>query len=89
MTDELREEIVKMAIKNACPSSIFGFFVCPLNDVHEVLKADMYCEAYEFLHSLHCKSAWRIPKNIRKQLPQLIREALAPRREGQCPSHLS
>ncbi len=78
--DQYREEIIKKAIKMASPSSWFGWFsICPLNDVQEILGAPfMGNDAYRLLDSYHCVNYFSIPREIRKRLPELIREALTP-----------
>lgn len=89
MTDNMRETIVRMTIKRAMPKwynwipPFFGpFSICPLNDVRYVLGVTSRNEAYEFLATLHCMDVWNMTKELRSKLPELIREALAPGREG-------
>jgi hypothetical protein len=83
--DKWREPIIRSVIRRARPTWMFGWFnICPLNDVRDMLGIEFPGnDAYRLLDSFHCVGYYGIPREIRRRLPQLIREALTPRdKEG-------
>jgi hypothetical protein len=79
--DQYREQIISSVIRRSRPRWYggIGFNVCPLNDAAPVLNVQI-CgnDAYRLLDAYHCVGYWRIPREIRRRIPELIREALTP-----------
>ena len=74
--EQYREMIIRNVIKRARPK-IFGWFdICPLNEAADILNIQLRNDAYRFLAVYHCVERCKIPREIRKRIPELIREAL-------------
>ncbi len=72
-----REQIIECAIKRAIPKWNGHFTICPLNEASESLGMKHRNDAYKFLSGLHCVDMKHIPKELKKRMPELIREALS------------
>jgi hypothetical protein len=85
LSGELREAIIRGVIRQARPRwwkwPFDWFDICPLDKVSEVFGIDWRHRnrAYLLLHSYHCVGYWGIPREVRKAIPELIREALSRR----------
>jgi len=80
-----RESIIRRAIRQALPTWPFGFFsICPTTEAATSLDIEYFdCgnDAYEILRLFHCWNYYSIPRQIRKQMPFLIREMLTDPKE--------
>jgi hypothetical protein len=75
--EKYRESITRHAIREAKPG-IFGWFsICPVNNAALALGLSGRNDAYNLLTAYHCVNRRHIPKEIRKRIPELIREALS------------
>jgi hypothetical protein len=90
LTTECREEIIRSVIWRARPKwwrwPLDWFTICPLNDVAELFHIDYSHrnDAWQTLQIYHCVGYWRIPREIRKAIPALIREALSSKINVTC-----
>lgn len=74
-----REDLIESAIKEARPAWPLGWLnVCPLNRVAVAVGAPDYrqTDAFKLLDAYHCVNYYSIPREIRRRIPELIREAL-------------
>jgi hypothetical protein len=90
LTAECREQIILGVIEQATPrwwKWPFNWFnICPLNHVSEVFHIDFTHrnDAYRLLETYHCVHQFQIPREIRKAIPALIREALSSKINVTC-----
>lgn len=90
MVTEHREAIILGVIRRARPrwwQFPFNWFnVCPLNDAAELFNIDWWHRnsAYHLLEFYHCVGYWSIPREIRRRIPDLIREALSSKIRVTC-----
>jgi hypothetical protein len=90
LTAECREQIILEVIRRARPrwwKWPFGWFnICPLDNVSELFHIDYTHrnDAWRILQLYHCVTYSRIPREIRKAIPALIREALSSKINVTC-----
>jgi hypothetical protein len=76
---ESREQLILSTIRRSKPFPLFGWFsICPINDVARFFGVGI-CNgnsAYKLLDAFHCVHYFGIPKEIRRRIPELVREAL-------------
>jgi hypothetical protein len=74
--DMYGEKIIKSVIGRSMPK-LFGWFdICPVNDAAKFFGINEHNDAYRLLYQYHCVHRGKIPREIRKRIPELIREAL-------------
>jgi hypothetical protein len=80
LTKVVRSELVNYAIKKTRPVPIFKCLdICPLREVGKALGKDPYVshsEAFALLRVFHCVGWFSIPRQVRRRIPDLIREVL-------------
>ena len=78
--EEYREQIIRNVIWRARPRwfGVMGLDICPLNEASAILNIQERNDAFRLLAAYHCVSYWNIPREIRRKIPELIREALTP-----------
>ncbi len=87
LTAQCREQIILGVIARARPRWPFGWFnICPVNDVQCLFHVDWWQrnDAYRLLETFHCVGYFGIPREIRKAIPALIREALSSKINVTC-----
>jgi hypothetical protein len=83
LSQEHREILIRSVIKRAKPrwwKWPFNWFnICPVSDAAKLFEIDWQHRnsAYLLLQSYHCVGYRSIPPEIRKAIPDLIREALS------------
>jgi hypothetical protein len=74
---DYREILIRNTVKRMRPRITRPWLnVCPLNDAAPAFNVCVRNDAYNLLAAYHCENWWRIPKEIRKNLSELVREAL-------------
>ena len=90
MVAEHREAIILGVIKQATPrwwKWPFNWFdICPVSCAAEVFNIDWQHRnsAYHLLELYHCVGYWSIRREIRRRIPDLIREALSSKIKVTC-----
>lgn len=77
--EEYRHQIVESAVDRCYwgrPHRVFD--ICPVDDVFSLLGCVHRNDAYRLLAAYHCWEYRKIPKDIRRRIPELVREALQP-----------
>lgn len=77
--EQFREQIIKNTISRARPRMLgmIGFDICAVNQAATILGIPYVSnDAYRLLDAYHCVTYWKIPSEIRRIIPKLIREAL-------------
>lgn len=78
-----RELLIQSVIRRVAPPwwhwPFNHFNICPLNDLGQLFHIDYSHRnsAYLLLDSFHCMPQSRIPREIRRAIPDLVREALS------------
>ncbi len=74
--DLYREQIIKNAIRRAWPW--FGWLnICPIDQAVKILNIQGENDAYRLLVAFNFVDRFKIPREIRRRIPELIREALS------------
>jgi hypothetical protein len=90
ISEKHREMILRGVIERVLPPwwhwPFNCFTICPLNDAAQLFRIDWSHKnsAYLLLDSYHCVPRSKIPREIRKAIPDLVREALSSKVTAFC-----
>lgn len=90
LSEKHRELIIRGLVERVAPPwwhwPFNHFNICPLNDAAKLFRIDWQHKnsAYLLLDSYHCVRQSKIPREIRRAIPDLVREALSSKVTAFC-----